>query len=187
VLEEHHKNDFKGQIQPSNFKWLHIRNFKSNMLTASQYDIILSDIIMTCAFEIPSDISNGFTPNVKWIGRKGAISVGFLMSAVFASLCIIHPQFMTIYSCFLRFFINISYNILYVFFTEAYPTYMRSTAVGLCTFFSRFGGFTTPFFCDYLFLMKAIYPYIGFFIVSTIGFIVSHFSLPFETLDRITY
>ena len=184
VLQEFHK-DTTQKEDPSHF-FFQLRYKPRDMLTAEQYDLILFDIVMTCCFEIPSDISNGFTPNIKWIGRKGAIIIGFFFTVLFTFLCIIHPSFMTVYACFLRFFINISYNVIYIYSTEAYPTYMRSTGIGLSTFFSRFGGFSTPFISDALFLLKPIYPFLGFFIASTIGLITA-LSLPFDTLDRITY
>lgn len=178
ILQKFHNSKGKGgskiDIKPS------------NMLTAEQYDVIISDILMTCFFEVPSDISNGFTPNIPWLGRKGAIIVGFMFSSIFCLFCIIHSDFMPFYTCLLRFFINIPYNVLYTYASEAYPTYMRSTAVGISIFFSRVGGFTTPFICDFLFDKNPMYPFLGFFTFSSIGFFVS-VSLPFDTLDRTTY
>ncbi len=176
VLEEYHK---EGNHH------LHHPVSKKQMLTAAQYDLIIADIIMSCGFEIPSDLSNGFTPNIEWLGRKGAIIWGFFFSAVFSLTCIIHPDFMPIYASLVKFFINISFNILYTYTSEAYPTKMRSTAIGVCNFFSRFGGFTTPFFCDEFFKIQSYFPTLGFLFTSGLGFVLS-ILLPFDTLGRVT-
>ena len=93
VLQEYHKNKNK-----------HTFISKTDQLTSEQYDRIISDIIMSCCFEIPSDISNSFTPNIKYLGRKGAMIVGFFFSAIFSIMCLIHPDFMPLYASFIKFY-----------------------------------------------------------------------------------
>ena len=174
MLEEFHTHDKNAIVNTT------------NMLTAKQYDLVISDIIMSCCFEIPSDISNGFVPNIKWIGRKGAIIIGFAFCVIFSIFCLLHPELMPLYASFIKFFINVSFNVLYIYTSEVYPTYMRSTSIGISNFFSRFGGFTTPFFNDYLFKVNTLFPYVGFLLTSLLGFFLSC-ALPYDTLNRITY
>jgi hypothetical protein len=163
-----------------------VKTIKYNTLTADQYDEIIGDIIMSCVFEIPSDIINGFLPNISYLGRLGAIQIGYATSILFSILCFVIPSQMPLYASLLKAAINISFNILYIYTAEAYPTYMRATALGVCNFFCRFGGFTCPFFNEILFRNNPLLPYIGFFLSSILGMIMT-FALPFETLGRNSY
>ena len=162
------------------------QSVKKNVLTSDQYDEIIGDIIMSCIFEIPSDIANAFLPNISYLGRLGAINLGYATSMLFSIMCFLVPSQMPLYASLLKATINISFNILYIYTAEAFPTYMRATALGVCNFFCRFGGFTCPFFNEILFIKNPLYPYIGFFVTSLLGMIMT-FALPFETLGRNNY
>ena len=159
---------------------------KGNILSAEQYDEIIGDVIMSCVFEIPSDIANGFLPNISWLGRLGSLNVGYVLSILFSILCYTVPSMMPFYASMLKASINISFNILYIYTAEAYPTYMRATALGVCNFFCRFGGFTCPFFNQILFRNGPLLPYAGFFFTSLLGLVMTS-ALPFETLGRYTF
>lgn len=163
-----------------------VKTVKQSVLTVEQYDEIIGDIIMSCVFEIPSDFANAFLPNISYLGRLGAINVGYVTSILFSIMCYMVPSQMPLYASLLKATINISFNILYIYTAEAYPTYMRATALGVCNFFCRFGGFTCPFLNEFMFLRNPLYPYIGFFLASLLGMIMT-FALPFETLGRNSY
>jgi len=163
-----------------------IKTVKNTQITSQQYDEIIGDIIMSCVFEIPSDIVNGFVPNISFLGRLGAINIGYAFSILFSLMCYVFPKQMPLYASLLKATINTSFNILYIYTAEAYPTYMRATAIGVCNFFCRFGGFTCPFLNELLFRSNPLYPFIGFFVTSILGMLMT-LALPFETFGRNSY
>ena len=163
-----------------------VKTVKHTQITSQQYDEIIGDIIMSCLFEIPSDIANGFLPNISFLGRLGAINLGYGLSIIFSIMCYIFPNQMPFYASLLKATINTSFNILYIYTAEAFPTYMRATAIGVCNFFCRFGGFTCPFLNELLYRSNPLLPFIGFFLTSILGMFMT-LALPFETFGRNSY
>ena len=47
-----------------------------------------------------------------------------------------------------RLFIESAFNVTYVYTPEAYPTYIRTYALGVANVFSRFGGILAPFVAE---------------------------------------
>ena len=180
VLKEYHMNLSSGEKQ-QNLKFT-----SSQMVTAEQYDTIISEIIISCIFECVSDISSSILPNISIIGRKGSIYIGFFITGIFAALCLIHIEYMPLYSCFMRLFINIPYVVVNIYCSEVYPTYMRTTAMGICSAISQLGAFTAPFICNFLLMRSPLLPFVGFMIFCFTGFFVG-VALPFDTLNKPTY
>jgi len=178
VLQEFHKGVTKDKQK--------IEKVQSNMVTSEQYDKIISDIIISCIFEITSDVLNSLLPNISLIGRKGTIYLGFLCTGIFCMLCLVTPNYMPLYACFIRFFSNIPLQVANVYCSEVFPTYMRSTAIGICSALSRIGAFTAPFICDYLILKYPMSTFVAFLITSTTGFVIGVL-LPYDTLNRTSY
>ena len=46
---------------------------------------------------------------------------------------------------FSRIFVESAFNVTYVYTPEAYPTYVRTYALGVANVFSRLGGILAPF------------------------------------------
>lgn len=173
-------------ILPSVYEKLTLTETKTVKLTDKLYDEIIADIIFSCIFEIPSDFANGIVPNIEGIGRKRTIIFGFFGSCLFSFLCFFSWGMIPFYTALVKAFINISFGVLYIYTTEAYPTYMRATALGICNFFSRIGGFTTPFINEYLSRLNFMLPFFAFFATSLLGVIFS-ILLPFDTLGKTSY
>lgn len=158
----------------------------SSELNAEMYNEIIVNIILSCLFEIPTDVINATVPNIKIFGRVRTILLGFIFSFIFNILSYVNHLWIPILASLSKAMINISFGVLYTYTIEAYPTYMRTTGLGMSNFFSRMGGFTTPIINQFIFNMNEYYPFINFGLTSFIGVILTYY-LPFETLGRATY
>jgi len=180
IYEDFNKNSGKHSSSSDD----HVSIKSSKGIPESEYSIIISYIIVSCAFEIPSDISNGILPNLKILGRKGTIILGFFACVIFSTMSLVHPIFMPLYSSFIKFFINTAFGTLFIYTSEAFPTYLRTTSIGLCNVFSRLGGFSAPFIFDALFKIANFFPFIGVLTAAFIG-LATAISLPFDTLGKV--
>lgn len=170
-------------ILPSVYQKLTLTKHNSKHVDANLYNMIIADIIFSCIFEIPSNITNGILPNI--IGRRSTVALGFFGTGLCLLLCCVTPYSIPLYSSLAKGFINTAFNVLYTYTTEAYPTYMRATALGTCNFFSRIGGFSTPFICEFLIKIHFIFPFVIFWVTTVLGFILTLFLE--ETLGKTTY
>lgn len=162
-------------ILPSIYQELTMSEKKTSNVTSSLYDEIISDIIFSCIFEFPSDIANGILPNTELFKRKGCLIFGFIFTSIFCILSCFSYNMIPVYSSLAKSFINVSYNVFFIYTSESYPTYMRSTALGMCNFFTRLGGFTTPFINETLMKISYFMPFVAFSVISVIGFVICLF------------
>jgi putative MFS transporter len=162
-------------VLPSIYEKLELTKKSSEILSSESYDRIVSDIIISCIFEIPSNILNGILPI--YFEKKYIVISSFIGSCLFSFLSCFMSPLIPIFSSINKGFINTAFTMLYVYTSEAYPTYMRTTSLGTCNFFSRIGGFTTPFICEYLLGLNFQVPFIGFGFSSLLGIILT-FLLP---------
>jgi hypothetical protein len=162
-------------ILPSIYEKLEFTKKKNENLNTESYDRIVSDIIISCIFEIPSDILNGILPT--YFDKKYIIIGSFIGSSIFSFLSCFMIPLIPLFSSINKGFINTAFTVLYIYTSEAYPTYMRTTSLGTCNFFSRIGGFTTPFICEYLLSLNIQAPFIGFGFGSLLGIVIT-FLLP---------
>jgi len=158
-------------ILPSIYQELALTKNNTEHVDYKMYEHIIADIIFSCIFEIPSNISNGILPNI--IGRKTTILIGFIGSFIFSTLCWFSSYSIPFHSSIAKALINTAFNVLYVYTSEAYPTYMRSTALGTCNFFSRIGGFTTPFINQKLLRIHILLPFVSFALTSFLGLVLT--------------
>ena len=153
-------------ILPEIYRELAKEKNENLVKTTNKYDIIISQVMLSCIFEIPSDILTGILPNIKGFGRLGTILLGFVGTFILSFLCIISTNMIPLYSSLIKGFINMSFTLLYVFTLDLFPTYMKTTGLGISNFFSRIGGFTTPFINQYLLRINIHLPYVGFCVSS---------------------
>ena len=64
--------------------------------------------------------------------------------------CTFNESKLSLFSGTLNFFINISLGLVSVYTSEVYPTHLRSGALGIGNAFTRLGGITAPFICEYM-------------------------------------
>jgi hypothetical protein len=155
-------------------------------ITKEQYNQIIINVIISCLFEIPTNVINATLPNVSYVGRKNTISLGFFLTFICGSLCYYFPGFIPLGSSLIKGAISISFGVLYTYTIEVYPTYMRTTGLGMSNFFSRIGGFTTPIINQILFKVDSLMPFAGVSITGFIGLLLT-WLLPFDTLGRSCY
>jgi MFS transporter, putative metabolite:H+ symporter len=170
-------------ILPTVYEKITLNEYKSEKVNDKLYETIVSEIIISCIFEFPSNIANGILPNL--VGRKHTIIYGFIGSGIFSCLCLFSLNMIPLYAGLTKALINISFTVLYIYTSEAYPTYMRATGLGMCNFFSRIGGFTTPFINGFLVRISNYLPFLGFGLTSFIGVILTLFIK--ETKEMTTY
>lgn len=156
-------------VLPATYQQINIVKKKATTLSQESYNEIMSNVIMSCVFEIPSNILVGILPNIKFIGRKGSISLGFGLSLIYSLVVWLYPKTLTVAASFLKGTISLGFNVLYIYTPEHYPVYMRVTSLGMCNFFSRIGGMITPLVNEILLRKSYLLNFIGFSVASLIA------------------
>jgi len=140
-------------------------------------------LIFSALAEIPSIIISSVLSNLKCLGRIRSMALGFICasSAAFLS-AIFYLNYLNILVPAMKFSLSLPY-LIYIYTCEAYPTKIRSTAIGITNSFNRIAGISTPIISQYIFALSHQYPFIMYGCLCFIGFL-SAISLPFETLNR---
>ncbi|GAB6030976.1 hypothetical protein CHUAL_007799 [Chamberlinius hualienensis] len=136
---------------------------------------------LTAATEIPSYILGCFT--VRYFPRRFNVCGTFFASGICCLLILLVPadniSILTGLAITGKFFINITYAIVYLYATEIFPTRNRNVALGTCSMWARVGAAIAPYIVD---LLNGNTPLIIFGILAVIaGFLC--ILLP-ETKDK---
>lgn len=91
----------------------------------------------------------GFISELEYLGRRNTLALGYLGSLFFSLCCAIDDNNLSFFAGSLNFFINISLGLVSVYTSEVYPTQLRSGALGIGNAFTRLGGITAPFLCQF--------------------------------------
>jgi MFS family permease len=140
-------------------------------------------IIISAFVEIPSTFLTGLLMNIKPLGRIGSMILGFLFTGLASMFCAIFIFGVAKWASVIKFGINIPFGVIYIYVAEAFPTNIRTIALGVTNSCTRLGGITTPLISQAAFSKGIIFPYIIYAIASVFGILLSY-SLPFETLGR---
>lgn len=148
----------------------------NNIFTNNDY----LDILIVSFSEFPGLIVTVVSMEV--LGRRLTLFFEFLIAGVASCLVLIcfSPVYDTILMFIVRMFISGAFQALYVYTPEVYPSHIRSTALGLCSFFARIGGIAMPFVAQTLgdkHLNIALSIFSCFILLSA----VAAFFLPYET------
>lgn len=140
-------------------------------------------LIYSALAEIPSVFVSSLISNVPILGRVRSIAIGLLLACIFGILSACFLEHLIIFAAFYKFSINIPFSLIYVYACEAFPTQIRSIAIGVTNSFTRLGGIVTPIISQLLFAAYILGPFISFIIGASMAFVCAIF-LPFETLGR---
>jgi len=139
-------------------------------------------VLITSSAELPGIIFTILI--IDRLGRKKTIVIELVGTALCAIALIFcwGRKMETIILSIARAFITGAFQAVYVYTPEAYPTSIRSTAVGLCSAVGRTGGITTPFIAQVLVRFSAFMGLVVYAAVSLLAAIASLFLV--ETSGR---
>jgi MFS family permease len=152
-------------------------------LTESERNEMYTGIILSALSEIPSTLITGYLANIPALGRVKSMAYGFILTAFSCLICGIFLDYLSITASLVKFSIDIPFGIIYIYVSEAFPTKIRSIAIGVTNSFNRLGGISTPIFSQLAFSVSNGMPYFLFSFAAIIGALTT-FILPFETLGR---
>ena len=109
-----------------------------------------SDLYLTFAMSFAVDIPVIFVASVtnQIYGRRKVLIICMLTASVLcmATVLLSHSSlFFTFVAVLGRSSISASFAVIYMYTAEVYPTFLRSTGVGICSTISRIGGILSPF------------------------------------------
>ncbi|XP_041483209.1 synaptic vesicle 2-related protein-like [Lytechinus variegatus] len=141
-------------------------------------------ILVTSLAEYPGSIMTFII--IEWFGRRKTMSFELLIGSIFSFLLFLctSSNIQMIFIFVVRAMIAGSFQTLYVYTPEVYPTHVRALSLGVCVSSSRIGAILTPFVAQVMIktsVLTAIGVYAGFCLLSCL---VSLF-LPIETKGKI--
>ncbi|OAL47177.1 MFS general substrate transporter [Pyrenochaeta sp. DS3sAY3a] len=101
---------------------------------------------ITAIVGVPGSIIAWYSVDVKYIGRKGTMAIGTIVTGVFVFLFTTSKDsdFQLAFTCLEAFFQNIAYGVLYAYTPEVLPAPIRGTGTGMCSFLNRVAGLCAP-------------------------------------------
>jgi len=117
------------------------------------------------------------------MGRVRTLALGFFLIFTACILMIIDMSFLSYVASFYKFAIGITFNLIYIYTSEAFPTNIRTIGFGVANAFTRVGGIISPLLSQIVFAFHVYVPIYIFAGLSFIAFVLS-LLLPFETLGR---
>ncbi len=119
--------------------------------TPTPTSIVYRNYAIISIVGVPGSILACYTVNIKYIGRKGTMAIATLITGIFLILFTISTDsdFQLIFTCFVSFFQNIMYGVLYAYTPELFPTPSRGTGSGIASFLNRIAGICAPIVAIY--------------------------------------
>jgi MFS family permease len=139
--------------------------------------------VSECPVEIPGVIGAGLV--VDRIGRKNTLASFFFVCGVsLIGMMYESPVWISLsLVCLARSAVYGTFQVIYIYTPEVYPTNCRGTGMGLASALSRFAGIITPFVADSILPLYYFAPFIIYALSSFLGTIGS-LALPLETSGR---
>jgi len=147
------------------------------------FDQIYAGLIWSAISEIPGNIVAAWLANSETYGRKYSMAIGFGVTGVFMLFALINIENINFFASIIKFSISLPFNIIYLYTVEAYPTKIRSIALGASSAFARIGGIITPFLSQLFFAWNYKLPLLFYFFNSIFG-VLCCLHLPFDTRTR---
>lgn len=159
-------------------------NINDTIMTTEDLNEVFDGVIYSALSEIPAPLIALALVNIPSIGRKYGLAIGFGITSIFALFCLFFNDSIIVWASLLKFGINIPFSIGYLYVTEAFPTKIRSIAIGFTNSFTRIGGIITPLISQLLFEVKVALPYL-FYLIFSVGSVFISVFLPVETYGRV--
>ncbi|KAH7357667.1 major facilitator superfamily domain-containing protein [Pyrenochaeta sp. MPI-SDFR-AT-0127] len=101
---------------------------------------------ITAVVGVPGSLVAAYAVELKYVGRKGTMAIGTVITGVFVFLFTISTDsnFQLAFTCLEAFFQNISYGVIYAYTPEVFPAPIRGTGTGICSFLNRVAGLCAP-------------------------------------------
>lgn len=140
-------------------------------------------MIKTMLFVSPSAILRGYISELKFLGRKHTLALGFFGALVNSIICFSICSNLHFFSGMLKFFIHVSSGTVSIYTSEVYPTEVRSLAIGFGTSITRVGAFLSSFACE---IFDGFTPKGSFMLFGITCFVswICSMSLKYETLGK---
>lgn len=140
-------------------------------------------MIKTMLMVSPSAILRGYISELKFLGRKNTLAIGFFGAFINSIVCFLVGNYLHFFSGMLKFSIHISSGTVSIYTSEVYPTEIRSFAIGFGTSITRIGAFLSSFACEIFDGLTPKGSFIMFGVTCLISWICS-LSLKHETLGK---
>ncbi|CBF77418.1 hypothetical protein AN4482.2 [Aspergillus nidulans FGSC A4] len=114
-------------------------------------DIVYRNYAITSIVGLPGSVLACFTVDIKYIGRKGTMIAGTLITGVllFCFTASTDPDIQLVCSSLEAFFQNIMYGVLYAYTPEVFPAPNRGTGSGISSCLNRIAGLCAPIVAIY--------------------------------------
>ena len=86
----------------------------------------------------------------KGIGRKKIIKIGLIITFIISLINIYLGETILLFDCLLKFFLNIPFNVLFVYSSEIYDSHVRTLGLSLMNFWKKISSLFSPFFMSYI-------------------------------------
>lgn len=116
---------------------------------ANNYDATLG-FLYTNLLSLPAPFIRGALTEVKWLGRKYTIFICCIFALFGFTLSIYIYDYMMFTVGFSRLALTIASGTLVIYNTEAFPTRIRTLALGIISGITRIGAISSPYICFYL-------------------------------------
>ncbi|CAD8173064.1 unnamed protein product [Paramecium octaurelia] len=144
----------------------------------------LQQLVYACLSDILGAILATLIIDIKGLGRKNSLIIGFLIAAVFSFMQLYYyEQHFAILAILQKLFLSMNYIFCYQLTTELYPTKLRTTGLGTAVAIGRLGVILMPWSCMIISQYSIIAPFLLFSIASFLGSIFTCF-IPFDTLGK---
>jgi hypothetical protein len=164
-----------------------IRMPKIKGVKHDDFKLMVSKIIISCFFEIPAILVQPILNNIIFIGRTGTMKISLVGIALLSLFgYILQNEHFAALIGILRGLGRMLYNSIYVYTTEAYPSNLKATALGIHTVSNKLGLLIMPFINRALAVSSPFNPLLGFFLNSIITFFLI-MMFPYDTLNRAVF
>ncbi|KAF9884040.1 hypothetical protein FE257_002378 [Aspergillus nanangensis] len=119
--------------------------------TEQSTSTVYRNYAITSVVGVPGAFLACYTVNLKYVGRKGTMIAGTLVTGVllFCFTASTDPDIQLLCTCLEAFFQNIMYGVLYAYTPEVFPAPYRGTGTGIASCLNRIAGLCAPLVAIY--------------------------------------